>query len=290
MLRALPLLLAAAAIAAADPLLLWPNGLPDTPIDPAGAGKPTAKEIPRLVPFLLEGVTEPRPLVVVCPGGGYSTRAKHEGEPVARWLNGLGMHAAVVEYRVWPWRYPAPQMDARQAIRLVRANAERWRVDPAKVGILGFSAGGHLATSTATLHARTDIDAPGSDTKIPGRPDALVACYAVISASERGHRWSFNRLIGEPFPPALVEFLSLERSVDKTTPPTFIWHTADDAAVPVDNAQLLSDALKRAEVPVELHIFPNGKHGLGLAEGTPCAAWTARCADWFRGMGWIAKQ
>ncbi|GDY12450.1 acetylesterase [Planctomycetota bacterium] len=264
---------------------LWPECVPATDQDPEGVASPRASERPHLVPYLLE-CDQPRPLIVVCPGGGYHGRAAHEGEPVALWLNSLGLHAVVLAYRVWPWRHPAPLMDACRAIRQVRQRSASWQVDANKIGILGFSAGGHLAASCATLYSIVGHDPdPELNTWSP-RPDALIACYPVISAGEHRHAGSFKNLIGEPLDPDLGDLLSLERSVQASNPPTFIWHTADDNAVPVENALLFTAALRRLRVPVELHVFANGRHGLGLAPETPCAAWTGLCATWLRGLGW----
>ncbi len=260
-----------------DSLYLWPDGAP-------GALGDGSEDRPRLTPFLPTG-DGPFAAVVVCPGGGYGGRAPHEGAPVAQWLNTLGVAAFVLDYRVAPYRYPVPQNDARRAMRLVRAHAEAWRVDAGRVGILGFSAGGHLATSTATLFDFGDPAAVDPIERQPSRPDALIACYPVISSGPFGHFGSFQNLLGDPPPAELLQALSLETRVTAQTPPSFLWSTSDDGAVPVENSLFFAQALHAHGVPYALHIYPSGPHGLGLAEGHPAGAWTRNCAEWLAEIG-----
>jgi acetyl esterase/lipase len=267
------------------PLPLWDRipGTPDTPIDDQQRAR--AAEVPTLTPFLLPG-DRVRAAVVVCPGGGYGGRAAHEGEPIARWLNSLGLHAFVCDYRVSPWRYPQHLNDAQRALRLVRHHATEWKIDPQRVGILGFSAGGHLVCSVGNFG--DDGDAGSSDpvARQSSRADAVVACYPVISSIQYPHAGSFRNLLGEKPDPALLTKLSLETSVTPRNPPTFIWHTADDQAVPVENAYLYAIALRAHKIPHAVHVYPTGRHGLGLAaEHGPVAAWTQACADWLGGIG-----
>jgi acetyl esterase/lipase len=228
-----------------------------------------------------------RPLVIVCPGGGYGHHAAHEGIPVAAWLNRIGLHAAVLGYRVAPHRHPAPLLDAQRAIRLVRRRAAELEADPERVAILGFSAGGHLACSAAVLHG---LALPHPDDGLAGispRPDAFVACYPVVSFGAWRHDGSLRNLLGADPSAELVQRLSLERGVDAETPPGFIWHTAEDAAVPVENSLHLAGAMSRAGVPFALHVFPKGRHGIGMGEGFAAAAWTGLAEGWFRDLGWI---
>jgi acetyl esterase/lipase len=259
-----------------DTMYLWPDGAP-------GAMGDGSEDKPRLTPFLLDG-DGPFAAVVVCPGGGYGGRAPHESAPIAQWLNTLGVAAFVLDYRVAPYRYPVPQHDAKRALRTVRANAAAWKIDPARVGILGFSAGGHLATSTATIF---DAGDPAGDAieRQSSRPDALIACYPVISSGPCGHRGSFNNLLGDPPPADLLAYMSLEDRVTAETPPTFLWSTSDDGAVPVENSLRFAMALRANNVPYALHVFPSGPHGLGLAEGHPASAWTRCCAEWLAEIG-----
>lgn len=254
-----------------NPIPLWPEVL--TP------------ENPTLTPFLLPG-DQIRAAVVVCPGGGYSGRAPHEGAPIARWLNSLGLHAFVCDYRVAPNRHPAPLDDAQRALRLVRHHAQTWKIDPRRVGLLGFSAGGHLVCSVGNFG--TDGDPLASDViaRKSGRADAVIACYPVISSGPFAHRGSFDNLLGEQPDSVLLAQLSLETTVSDKNPPTFIWFTADDAAVPVENGLLYASALSRHRVPFALHVYPRGNHGLGLAaENGPVSAWTTTCGEWLSGIG-----
>lgn len=259
-------------------LLLWPNGTPN-------ALGEAAEDQPTLVPYLVEG-SEPTAAVIVCPGGGYARRAEHEGGPVALWLNSLGISAFVVHYRVAPYRHPNPLMDAQRAIRTVRSRAQEWNVDPARVGILGFSAGGHLA-STAGVHY--DAGRPNAEDPVERescRPDLLVLCYPVISFGPSAHRGSQSNLLGEEADAELIDLMSTELQVTEATPPTFLWHTADDASVPVENSLLFASALSRNKVPFELHVFESGRHGLGLAGEQPgVKAWTDVCATWLHKQG-----
>ncbi|MCS7044865.1 MAG: alpha/beta hydrolase [Gemmataceae bacterium] len=227
--------------------------------------------------------------VVVCPGGGYATHAlNHEGHDIAKWWNSLGVTAVVLKYRLGPrYRHPAPLTDAQRAIRLTRHHAKEWGIDPRRVGIMGFSAGGHLA-STAGTHF--DLGTPEADDPIDRhscRPDFLVLLYPVITMTEPfAHVGSRNNLLGKKPDPKLVEQLSTERRVTAATPPTFLVHTTEDKAVPPENSVLFYLALCKHKVPAELHIYEKGRHGLGLGDGTlPYASWPQRCAAWLHGRG-----
>jgi len=281
------LLAAASSLAAGEPaavtekgetVLLWPDGAP-------GAKGDTPEDKPRLTPYLVPG-DEPRACVVVCPGGGYGGRAAHEGEPIARWLNSVGVSGFVLDYRVSPYRHPVPLNDAKRAIRTVRARAKEWRIDPARVGILGFSAGGHLAGSAATLFDKGDPGAADPIDRLSSRPDAAILCYPVLSFGEFRHHGSMVNLIGENPEADLRRQLSLENSVTAETPPTFLWHTSDDGAVPVENSLLFAAALHKHKVLFALHVFPHGGHGMGLATGDKTVGqWTVLCARWLEEIG-----
>ncbi|RPI62429.1 MAG: alpha/beta hydrolase [Planctomycetaceae bacterium] len=266
-----------------ESILLWPGGAPD-----AAGNSP--EDCPRLTPYLPEG-DGPFSAVIVCPGGGYKNRAAHEGEPIARWLNTLGIAGLVLDYRVAPYRHPVPLGDAQRAIRLTRAKCNELRVDPARVGILGFSAGGHLAASAATIFDAGRPDNPDAIERQSCRPDALIACYPVITFGSFRHEGSMHNLLGQPADAALQEHLSLEHRVTPQTPPTFIWHTANDNAVPVENSLLLAIGLARHDVPFALHIFPEGGHGMGLAKSSPTvSAWTSLCSQWLSDIGFGRKK
>lgn len=223
----------------------------------------------------------PRPLVLVLPGGGYRMTADHEAEPVAEWLAGLGLHAVVLRYRVAPEGsthplHPAPLDDAAAAVRWVRAGGTGLDVDPARVGVLGFSAGGHLAATLSTVE----------DAGV--RPDATVLCYPVVSFGAETHEGSVAALLGPGAGADERAALSAERRVRADTPPAFVWHTADDEAVPVSNAVRYAQALWAVGVPAELHVYASGRHGLGLATEEPhVARWAEACAAWFARLGWV---
>ena len=260
------------------PLPLWANAT-------AEPGSLPGAEHPRLTPYLPAG-HEPTAVIVVCPGGGYQMRAPHEAEPVARWLTTLGVAACVLDYRVAPHRHPIPLGDAQRAVRLVRRHAEEWRIDPQRVGILGFSAGGHLASTAGTLFDDGDPTSPDPVERLGCRPDLMVLCYPVITFGPDAHQGSWINLLGTDAPQTLRNMLSTETQVGPRTPPAFLWHTADDEAVPVANSLLFAAALARHGVPFEAHIFESGVHGLGLATGDPhVGAWTGLCARWLMRQG-----
>ncbi|MEV0231782.1 alpha/beta hydrolase [Nonomuraea sp. NPDC050786] len=232
---------------------------------------------------------DPAPAVVVLPGGAYQHLAEHEGAPVARWLNSLGIAAFVVHYRIAPHRHPLPLLDAARAVRWVRHHATANGVDPARVGVLGFSAGGHLAgllaTETGTMLPEGPHDAVD---QADARPGLAVLCYPVTDLTgPAAHRGSAANLLGEDAPEPLRAELTLAHRVGPATAPMFLWHTADDEAVPVDNSFQLAQALARHQIPQEVHVYPSGRHGLGLAEADPVVGdWTHRCAAFLRGRGW----
>ena len=259
---------------------LWPQGAP-------GAAGNGPEDCPALTAYLppAAGTTA---AIVVCPGGGYHGRAAHEGEPIARWLCGLGVAGLVLDYRVAPYRHPVPLQDAQRGIRFARAHAAEWSIDPRRVGILGFSAGGHLAASAATMFDDGDPAAGDPIDRHPCRPDALIACYPVITFGPHRHDGSMVNLLGKEAGQDMQTYLSLENRVTPRTPPTFLWHTAEDQAVPVENVLLFAASLRRCAVPFALHVFPHGRHGLGLAEGNPAvSAWKDLCAAWLREIGFI---
>lgn len=254
---------------------LWPEKALET--GEANAGCPS------LTPSVLGGAG-PHPAMVVIPGGGYVARADHEGEPIARWLNRLGIAAFVLNYRVAPFAYPAQLEDAQRAIRLVRYRAEQWRLDPQRVGVLGFSAGGHVASTAGTHHDTGDPAASDPVERISSRPDLLVLCYPVVTMGQFAHAGSRAAVLGaRQHDEDLAALLSNELQVTEDTPPTFLWHTANDPSVPVENSLLFAAALRRRQVPFELHVFEHGPHGIGLAPDYPGAgAWAALCAAWLK--------
>jgi acetyl esterase/lipase len=254
---------------------LWPSGAP-------GAQGTTDEDIPALLAFPADGAG--RGAVIVCPGGAYGMRADHEGEPIALWLNSIGIHAFVLRYRVAPYRYPSAFNDAKRAVRYVRHHAAQYGINANKIGVLGFSAGGHLTASIGTFIDSGDPNAEDPLERLSSRPDAIIPCYPVITMKPPYlNEGSRINLIGNDPAPELVELLSLEGQVTSDTPPTFLWHTSDDVAVPVENSLMFAAALRRNKVPFDLHVYEQGHHGLGLAESDPHVSnWTTVCGLWLK--------
>jgi acetyl esterase/lipase len=280
---------------ASETITLWPHGTP------GAKGNEPDKDVPT------QTVWRPRPevatgsAVVVCPGGGYGMLAMdHEGKQVAEWLNSLGITAFVLKYRLGPrYHHPAMLQDAGRAIRTVRANAEKWNLDPHKIAILGFSAGGHLASTAGTHFDAGRVDADDPIERVSSRPDRMILVYPVIAlATPYGHKGSLRNLLGDTPSQGLVESLSNERQVTKDTPPTFIAHTNEDKGVPAENALLFTLALRKAGVPVELHLFERGPHGLGLGGGwvgripaePSFQAWPKLCETWLKNQGFLERS
>lgn len=273
---------ASPAPAAAPSLNLWP-GLPPCS-SPESPFIPTLDLYP-LDPALVAG--KPRGAVLVLPGGGYGGRAAHEGINIAQRFNAAGLHAFVCQYRVSPNRHPAPLLDAARALRLIRHHAAAWGVDPAHIAVCGFSAGGHLCGSLGTHYDEAVQPVPDAIDALSARPDALILSYPVLSSGPFAHRGSFNNLLGANPDPAMLDYMSLENQVNAQTPPSFLWSTADDGAVPVENSLLFAMALRKHRVPLELHVYPTGSHGLGLAPQFPAiATWMDLCVTWLYGMNW----
>ncbi|MDF2724263.1 MAG: esterase/lipase-like protein [Paenibacillus sp.] len=249
----------------------------------------TEEDYPRLVAFPVES-EKPAGCVIVCPGGGYARRADHEGEPIARWLNSLGIAAFVLHYRVAPYRHPAELGDCQRAVRWVRYHAEQYNIDPDRIGMLGFSAGGH-ATAMAGVHYDSgNPEAADPIDRLSSKLNAIVLCYAVISFVGQPHTGSMKNLIGEDAPQQLREHLSGELQVDANTPPTFLWHTAEDPGVKVSHSLGFASALAQHGVPFDLHVYESGRHGLGLAKDHPEAyAWTLECGNWLRKRGFTPE-
>jgi acetyl esterase/lipase len=263
-------------------LPLWPDGHPEL-ANPASGFIPTLTHYP--AHDTLAGA------VIVAPGGGYQNRAPHEGEPIARWLNSVGIHAFVLDYRVAPHKHPEPLHDAQRAIRIVRHRASEWNIRPDRIGILGFSAGGHLAGSAGTVYDTGNPAASDPIERESSRPDAMVLCYGVLSMMEITHGGSLKNLLGEDAPEELRASLSAELQVNASTPPAFIWHTADDASVPVEHSLRMASALARNGIEFALHVYPHGRHGLGLAEELPeVATWTGHCAAFLTDLGYATQQ
>ena len=293
MLKRLKLLLAllcTAAFAQAQPtnaFPLWPDGAP-------GALGKEDKDIPSLTPYLPDAAKATGAAIVICPGGGYGGLANHEGEHYARWLNEHGVAGFVLKYRLGSggYHHPAMLQDAARAVRTVRSRAGEWKFDAKKVGIMGSSAGGHLASTLLTHFESGKPEAADLIERQSSRPDAGILCYAVISmTTEFTHQGSKRNLLGTNVPPELAREVSSELQVTKDTPPCFIWHTGEDKGVPVENALLFAAALRKAGVPFDLHVYQKGPHGLGLGsrdyDPAKWLPWTRDCIYWLREQGFV---
>lgn len=228
---------------------------------------------------------------VVLPGGGYRGRAAHEGEPIARWLNSIGVTAFVARYRVSPYRHPAPLTDALRAVRYVRAHADDWGLD-GRVGILGFSAGGHLASTAATQFTAGDASAVDPIERVSSRPDLAVLIYPVITFTEDAsvHKGSRTNLLGADATPEQIAAMSSERRVTSSTPPVFLVHTTGDTGVPPENSLLFVSAMRKAGVDVELHLYEGGRHGFGLGEKEgPIGTWPLLAGLWLHKHGFARE-
>lgn len=240
------------------------------------------KDTDGFVPFLRDfSLGNKSGAVIVCPGGGYCKRAEHEGVAIAEELNKAGISAFVLEYRVQPEHTDIPLNDALRAIRIVRSFGFE------KVAIMGFSAGGHLTCSAATLYNDAVLCGDEYD-KFSARPDAFIPCYAVVSMVSDSHIGSVTTLLKDKVDDHSVrQRFSAELNVNKDTPPAFIWHTSEDNLVPVENSLMLAAALSRYNIPYELHIYPHGYHGLGLAKGMdPVENWIDCCTAWLKRLGY----
>lgn len=277
---------------AAKVVTLWPEGAP-------GAKGTEPQDVPTLTVYLPKPELANGAAVVICPGGGYGMHAvEHEGTQVAEWLNSLGVAGFVLKYRLGTrYHHPAMLQDASRAIRTVRARAQEWKLDPKRVGIVGFSAGGHLASTAATHFDAGKADATDPVERLSSRPDIAILVYPVIAlATPYAHAGSRRNLLGENPSPELVESLSNETQVTKDTPPTFLAHTNADSGVVAENSILFVLALRKAGVPVEFHLFEKGQHGLGLGSGAKqfkiapdpaFSAWPGLCATWLKGRGFL---
>jgi acetyl esterase/lipase len=286
MLALSPLRLAAAAEPQAVPL--WPNGAPLT-TGTAAADQPFLEVYPAA------DDAAGGPAFVICPGGGYGAlAADHEGTQIARWANGIGATAFVLHYRLGSkgYHYPVQLIDVQRALRHVRSNAARYQVDPQRIGIIGFSAGGHLASMAATLFDERPAGTTDDEVDaVSARPDVAVLGYPVISlTAAHSHRGSRKNLLG----PAAdddnaARRLDTDTRVTAATPPTFLFQTDEDTGVPAENAVSFYLACRRERVPAELHVFERGPHGVGFALGDPVlSTWPDRLAAWLRDRGFLA--
>ncbi len=258
----------------------------------------SAADIPTMQLYLppdVDGKPVTSAAVLVCPGGGYGGLAMgHEGHEIATWYNELGVAAFVLNYRHRGKGYghPAPLLDAQRALRMIRARAASWKLDPERIGVMGFSAGGHLASTLATHFDAGRADHQDPIEQASCRPDFAILCYPVIALDEPfAHRGSQRNLLGDNPDPALLKSLSNEKQVASNCPPTFLFHTNEDEVVPAENSLVFYAALRRAGVPAELHVFQHGRHGVGLARNLPgTSGWTTDCIAWLRSLNVVADS
>ncbi|MBN2091512.1 alpha/beta hydrolase [candidate division KSB1 bacterium] len=269
---------------------LWPNGAPTNPGE-------TVDAIPTLTLYIAPVDKATDTAILICPGGGYQHLAiDHEGHQIAQWLNSLGISAFILKYRIGTWEgkknnHPIPLLDAQRGIRTLRARANEWKINPERIGILGFSAGGHLASTVGTHFDSGKPDSPDKIEHVSSHPNFMILIYPVISFKTKYvHRGSRKVLLGENADMTLVENLSNETQVTSMTPPTFLIHTSEDTSVPAENSILFYLALHEAHVPVEMHIYGRGKHGFGLAPNDPVlSTWPDHCKRWLQVQGFLPK-
>ena len=265
---------------------LWPNGAP-------GALGSSAFDVPTITPYAAAPNVATGAAMVVFPGGGYGGLAAHEGQGYACWFQEHGITAFVVKYRLGShgYRHPAMLQDAARAMRWVRANAAKWGIDPKRVGVIGSSAGGHLASTILTHFDAGKADAADPIERFSSRPDVGILCYAVISMGPNTHQGSKTNLLGKTPAPELVELLSNEKQVTKETPPCFIWHTWEDGGVKVENSLAFASALREKNVPFDLHVYQKGAHGMGLGKSatdpTKHHPWADDCLYWLQCRGFL---
>jgi acetyl esterase/lipase len=276
------LLVPLAALHAADtPIPIWPQGAP-------GALGTTEKDSPTLTPYLPDNPSGAAMLII--PGGGYGRIYEGQAEPFALWLNEQGIAAFVLRYRLGSsgYRYPSQLQDAVEAMRQIREQAAKWKIDPQRIGAMGFSAGGHLVTTL--LNRPEDGVVPGADTtgRASPRPDLAVVCYPVISMIAKPHQNSLKNLIGDAPGEELLIQTSSERQVSPGLPPVFLWQTNEDKVVSVEHSLLYAAALREHGIPHELHIYQHGKHGTGLI-GTE-HPWFGDLLFWLRAHGFVAGK
>lgn len=262
------------------PIRLWPGDAP-------GALGQEPQDIPTLTPYFPFPGIATGAAILICPGGGYGHHAPHEGEDYALFLNTLGTTAFVLQYRLGNnnYHHPAMLQDAARGLRTIRANAEKWNIQKDKIGIMGSSAGGHLAATLLTHYDEGNVDSTDLVDRESSRPDIGILCYAVITMGEHTHQGSRNNLLGENPSPELVKVLSNELHVNAKTPPCFIWHTWEDKGVKLENSLDFVAALQQHDVPFDFHVYQKGPHGLGLADKPPFTnvhPWARDLEFWLR--------
>jgi acetyl esterase/lipase len=298
------LLLSSLALSRAEmqtAVLLWPDGAP-------GALGTKSNDIPTLTSYLPDAIPQggtnglagqsnatAGAALVICPGGAYSHLTPHEGNDYALWLNLHGVTCFVLKSRLGSsgYRHPAEFQDVTRAMRWVRAHAADYDVDPHRIGIMGSSAGGHLASTLMTHFDSGDTNSPDPVERQSSRPDIGILCYPVITMGELTHKGSHDMLLGTNPPPELVQLLSNELQVTTNTPPCFLWTTYEDKTVPMENSMMFAAALRKNHVPFDFHVYQKGGHGMGLGDkkhpGVPSHPWAADCLFWLKQQGWVKE-
>ena len=253
------------------------------------------KDRPAILKFTPAAADSTDTAIVIFPGGGYGHLAMdHEGHQIANWLSQNGVHAFICDYRHKGkgYRHPAPMLDAKRAIRTVRSKATELGFDPGKIGVLGFSAGGHLASTVATHFDLGDASSNDIIERQSSRPDFAILCYPVIAmGTPFSHKGSRRNLFGKEASDETDRMFSNHLHVNKNTPPTFLWHCSDDTTVPVENSIVFYQALVSSGVPAELHVYEKGGHGIGLAAGKSGAEnWSDACISWLRARQLLPTQ
>ena len=268
---------------------LWPGDAP-------GALGKDVHDIPTLTVYLPDPNTATGAAMVICPGGGYAVLSHPEGKGYAQWLGQMGITCFVLRYRLGTdgYRHPCMLQDAARSVRLIRARATQWSIDPHRVGIIGSSAGGHMVATLVTHFDGGDPKATDPIERQSCRPDTGILCYPVITMGKLAHKGSRRNLLGNNPSQELIDELSAEKHVTKDTPPCFIWSTVADEAVPVQNSLMFAAAFQDAGVPYDLHIYRNGSHGMGVG-GTPTDPedrhpWTEDCKFWLKTQGFLKRQ
>jgi len=268
------------------PIRLWPHDAP-------GALGNAAHDIPIFTPYFPELQNATGAAMLIFPGGGYGALAGHEGEDYALFLNTLGIAAFVLQYRLGShgYRHPIILQDASRAMRVLRSRAEEWNFDQSKIGVMGSSAGGHLAATLLTHYDSGDANSPDSVERESSRPALGVLCYAVISMGEHTHEGSKENLLGKNPASELVALLSSELHVSPQTPPCFVWHTWEDKGVKIENSLQFISALQKNDVPFDFHVYQQGSHGIGLADKPPfqnAHPWSRDLAFWLQVQKFIS--
>jgi len=282
------LLLSSLILARAEiqtPVPLWPGGAP-------GALGTNDNDIPTITAYLPDAGTTTGAALVICPGGGYGALADHEGRGYALWLNQHGVAGFVLKYRLGSqgYRHPSMLLDAARGVRWVRAHAADFKIDAHKLGIMGSSAGGHLASTLLTHFDGGDTNSTDVVERQSSRPDLGILCYPVITMGELTHHGSRENLLGPNPSPEDVKLLSNELQVMPQTPPCFLWTTFEDEGVPMENTMMFAEALRKNHVPFDLHVYQKGGHGMGLGDKPPFAhthPWAADCLVWLKVQGFV---